>query len=403
MREFFRRHSGFGARDRRDVGDLCFHVLRHKRSMQAALRHAGQSPDDPAALLVLARAHLLPSQRRLQADSPLGPAWLARALAFDPVQAGPGVALDLPDWLLAQFTLAAGENQVGALAQALRQPASLDLRVNLARRTREQVQAALRAVGIEAGVPDAGICPPGLLRVLGAPDVERTDAYKRGDFDVQDAGSQVLARLSGARRNDTIVDLCAGAGGKTLAMADLTRDTGNLYAVDQSARRLAQLQPRLQRAGLRSVRPMAIEDEHDSRLARLAGRADVVFIDAPCSGTGTLRRSPDLKWRLSAERVAELNRVQQSLLKVGARLLRPGGRLIYATCSLLVCENETVSVDFERAHPGFRRLDLTSRDRHANGANAPLLDPAHAGFRRIWPNIDGCDGYFAAGWTAADS
>ena len=287
-----------------------------------------------------------------------------------------------------------------ALAASLLGQGSLDLRVNLSRGSRQQVLASLAEDQVNAVVPADGLCPPGLLRVVDGASVESSRAFQRGEIEVQDAGSQLLARLSGARRHETIVDLCAGAGGKTLAMADMTRDTGNLYACDQSARRLARLAPRLERAGLRSVRPLAIDSEHDPKLARLTGRADLVFIDAPCSGTGTLRRSPWVKWQLNPDRVSAYGQVQQSLLAAGAQLLRPGGRLIYATCSLLIDENEAVAGAFEASHPNFERQDLFSRAGLASEPPRPSISAEHAGYCRIWPHIDGCDGYFVAGWTA---
>ena len=181
----------------------------------------------------------------------------------------------------------------------------------------------------------------------------RLDAFTRGAIEVQDEGSQLLALLLDAKRGEMVVDFCAGAGGKTLAIGAAMRSTGRLYAFDVSAHRLDALKPRLARSGLSNVHPAAIAHERDERVKRLAGKIDRVLVDAPCSGLGTLRRNPDLKWRQSPQAVAELTAKQTAILESAARLVKPGGRLVYATCSVLPEENEAIVAAFLAANPAF--------------------------------------------------
>ncbi len=183
--------------------------------------------------------------------------------------------------------------------------------------------------------------------------------YQEGRIDVQDEGSQLLSRLLGAKRSEMVCDFCAGAGGKTLAIGAMMRSTGRLYAFDVNEKRLAGLTPRMRRAGLSNVHPMAIRNEKDLRVKRLRGKFDRVLVDAPCSGTGTLRRNPDLRWRLNTKELERINELQKSILEEASKLLKDGGRLVYATCSLLKEENMDVVEAFLAQHPEFQLLNAT--------------------------------------------
>jgi 16S rRNA (cytosine967-C5)-methyltransferase len=186
-----------------------------------------------------------------------------------------------------------------------------------------------------------------------------------------------------------VVDFCAGAGGKTLLLGALMRNTGRLYAFDVSDKRLANLKPRLARSGLSNVHPARIEHERDQKIKRLAGKADRVLVDAPCSGLGTLRRNPDLKWRQSEESVAELTVKQASILEAAAKLVRPGGRLVYATCSLLAAENDEIVAGFLAKHPDFKLLPASNiLARHDIAIDGETL--------RLRPDLHNTDGFFAA-------
>ena len=207
---------------------------------------------------------------------------------------------------------------------------------------------------------------------------------------MQDEGSQLLCFLVAPKRSEMVVDFCAGAGGKTLLLGALMRSQGRLYAFDVSARRLLKLKPRLARSGLSNVHPVLIATERDSRIKRLAGKIDRVLVDAPCSGFGTLRRNPDLKWRQTPSAIDELAAKQARVLAAAATLAKPGARIVYATCSVLPEENDAIVDGFLAGHPQFDLGDATAELARAGIAldDGPLL--------RLYPHRHGCDGFFAA-------
>jgi 16S rRNA (cytosine967-C5)-methyltransferase len=215
---------------------------------------------------------------------------------------------------------------------------------------------------------------------------------------VQDEGSQLLALLTDAKRGEMVVDFCAGAGGKTLALGAAMRNTGRLYAFDTSGHRLAALKPRLARSGLSNVYPAQIADERDERVKRLAGKIDRVLVDAPCTGLGTLRRTPDLKWRQSPRAVQELQASQLAILGAAARLPAPGGRLVYATCSPLAEENEAVVQAFEASEVGREFHPLAAGELLAAAHVADAAALCSGPCLRLWPHRHRTDGFFAAAW-----
>jgi len=297
------------------------------------------------------------------------------------------VRTDLPDWLWDMLVADYDEAQAERIAHAMLNPAPLDLRVNLARTSREDARARLAAEGVEA--QPTPYSPAG-LRVTGKPAINRHAVFRDGLIEVQDEGSQVLACLLGARRGEMVADYCAGAGGKTLAVAMLMRGTGRIYAMDVSARRLAALRLRAARAGVTNVHVIALSGDNDVRAKRLAGKLDRVLVDAPCSGFGTLRRNPDLKWRHAQQAVAELTQKQRTILRAASRLVKPGGRLVYATCSILKAENEAIADEFLASSPDFESLSCEA-------VLAEQRIPLAAGPRmRLWTHLHGTDGFFAA-------
>jgi 16S rRNA (cytosine967-C5)-methyltransferase len=319
--------------------------------------------------------------------------WLTEIAKIDQSSLPEKLRHNLPDWLAGALQQQLG-NEFWPLVGALSAPAALDLRVNLIKAKREDVQAALAKVGIAA---EPTLHSPWGLRVQGKPALNKLDLFTSGAIEVQDEGSQLLALLTDPKRGEMVVDFCAGAGGKTLALGAAMRSTGRLYALDVSGHRLDALKPRLARSGLSNVHPAQIAHERDDRIKRLAGKIDRVLVDAPCSGLGTLRRNPDLKWRQSPKSVAELQVKQAAILAGAARLLKPGGRLVYATCSLLAAENEEIVAAFstERA-ADFKPLaaqDLLAAAR----VDAPE-DLCDGDFLRLWPHRHGTDGFFAAVW-----
>jgi 16S rRNA (cytosine967-C5)-methyltransferase len=386
LSRFFRSHRELGQHDRAFIAETAFAVLRRLRSLEAA---AGARAPRLLVLAALVRVHGL-SARALQGIvSPEEEriAGTLRSRRADELPAA--VRADLPDWLWDRLVDQLGEAQAMQRAQGLLNPAPLDLRVNIARTTREAVLAALRKEGIECA--PTPLSPAG-IRLKGKPAINRHALFRDGLVEVQDEGSQLLAWLLGPRRGEMIADYCAGAGGKTLAMAMLMRGTGRLYAMDVSAKRLAALSPRAARAGITNVHPLALSGDRDARVKRLAGKMDRVLVDAPCSGFGTLRRNPDLKWRHAESAVAELAAKQARILESAAGLVKPGGRLVYATCSILREENEAVAAEFARKHPEFRALSCREL------LSAQRIDLDIGEYLRLWPDLHRTDGFFAAGF-----
>lgn len=379
---FFRTRRGLGPAERAFVADTVYAVLRRLRSLTRA---AGSAAPRALVLAALVRERGY-SARALDRVLEDGEAErLARMRAFDARSLPPAERHDLPDWLWARLVAQEGEAEAGALARALLDPAPLDLRVNLARLSREEALARLGLAAVPTPYSPAG------LRVQGRPAIHRHPLFREGALEVQDEGSQLLAYLVAPRRGEMVADFCAGAGGKALALAMLMRGTGRVYAMDVAARRLAQLAPRAARAGVSDIHPIVLSGENDARVKRLAGKLDRVLVDAPCTGFGTLRRNPDLKWRHAESAVAEMAAKQSRILRAAARLVKPGGRLVYATCSLLREENDDVADAFlEEASGGFVPLhcgELLAAQRIALDTGPRL---------RLRPHRHGTDGFFAA-------
>ncbi len=280
-----------------------------------------------------------------------------------------------------------GEGEALKIAQGMLNAAPLDLRANIARQDRDTTLARLAEDGMEAS--PTPFSPAG-IRLAGKPAINRHRLFTEGLVEVQDEGSQLLAWLLAPRRGEMVADYCAGAGGKTLALAMLMRGTGRIYAMDVSAKRLGALGPRAARAQVTSIHPIALSGDNDARAKRLAGKIDRVLVDAPCSGFGTLRRNPDLKWRHGPGAIAELSEKQSRILESAARLVKPGGRLIYATCSILRAENEAVVDAFAAGRPEFKQLSCAELLR----AQRIAVDTGER--LRLWPHAHNTDGFFAA-------
>lgn len=302
---------------------------------------------------------------------------------------------NLPEWMVSPLKAQVGEG-FWSLVESLNKSAALDLRVNDWLSKRQEVQAQLKELGIKSSLTPMS---PWGLRISGKPPLADLAPYKSGLIEVQDEGSQMLALLLDAKRGEMVVDFCAGAGGKTLAMGASMRNTGRLYAFDTSAHRLDALKPRLAKSQLSNVHPAVIAHERDERVKRLSGKIDRVLVDAPCSGLGTIRRNPDLKWRQSPSSVAELGVKQRSILQSAAKLLKVGGRLVYATCSFLVEENEQIAQEFSLAHAGFRPLLVSELLTQLKVEQALTLCTPDGMYLRLWPHLHQCDGFFAAAWV----
>jgi len=387
--DFFREHRALGSRERHTLAETTYTVLRQRLLFQHLAQSGKGEMERRLAILAwqgndgFLRAALNEAEQH----------WIAQVQAVDRSALPEKLRHNLPEWLAERLHAELGED-FWPFVESMNAAAPLDLRVNTFKAKRDEVKAALAAVGVEA--EPTPFSPLG-LRIQGKPALHKLDVFTRGDVEVQDEGSQLLALMVDAKRGEMVVDFCAGAGGKTLALGAAMRNTGRLYAFDTSGHRLAALKPRLARSGLSNVYPVQIAHERDDRIKRLAGKIDRVLVDAPCSGLGTLRRNPDMKWRQTPEAVEELRVKQAAILASAARLLKPGGRLVYATCSLLGVENEAIADAFDEANKAtFRRLaaDEVLAAAHVEGASALVRN----GCLRLWPHRHGTDGFFAAVW-----
>lgn len=400
---YFRAHPKMGGRDRDLVARLVYGVLHRPRWLPAVLEAwrepALAEPESagPARVrwrrLVLACA-LAEGLADVPALERLG--WGAEALALDPaiahVQTTPlplAVRADLPDAVAHALAPRLGEAEVLALGRALHRQAPVDLRINPLKLNRQDAQELLTRAGFPAR--PTPYSPVG-LRIEARGPLFQMQAFQEGGFEVQDEGSQLIAPLLAPRPGDTVVDFCAGAGGKTLHLATLMRNRGAVWALDVSAHRLGNLRPRLRRAGLDNIRALRIADENDPALERFHGQADGVLVDAPCTGTGTLRRNPEIAWRPLD--LPAMTAAQRRILAAAARLVKPGGRLVYATCSLLPQENQDAAAAFLAEHPAFRALNALAVLR---GQGLPAPDDAADGpYLHLLPHRHGTDGFFAA-------
>jgi 16S rRNA (cytosine967-C5)-methyltransferase len=390
---FFRDNRGLGPRERATLSGTVYNVLRKKLLFD----HCAPSGSGPKERRLAILGFFGPGDFLRSALSEQEKNWLDQCEKINPADLMERHRHNLPEWLVQPL-----KEQLGAefwpLAESLNRSAGLDLRVNALSAKRSEVQKELAQAGFKA--TPTPYSPLG-LRISGKPNLNKLDAFVRGAFEVQDEGSQLLAMLLDAKRGEMVVDFCAGAGGKTLAIGAGMRNTGRLYAFDTSAHRLDALKPRLARSGLSNVHPAAIAHERDERIKRLAGKIDRVLVDAPCSGLGTLRRNPDLKWRQDPALLAQLAQTQLAILQSAARLLKPGGRLVYATCSLLVQENEAVAQAFTQANPAFTALDAGHILSELKVQDATALcsgGESGQGYLRLWPHRHQTDGFFAALW-----
>jgi len=373
-----------GMLERAFIAETAYAVLRRKRLIE---RMVGVTAS-PRQKVLAALTRLQGCNQRQLADAVTGREldWLAEIKAQPEPELSVAERADLPDWLAERLLTRMSAEELLALSRGLNQPAPLDLRVNSLKATREEVLACFAAEGIEA---EACRYAPLGIRLKGRPSISRHPLYVEGKIEVQDEGSQLLGYLLAPKRGEMVVDFCAGAGGKTLLLGAMMRSTGRLYAFDVAEKRLVKLKPRVARSGLSNVHPACISGENDTKVKRLAGKIDRVLVDAPCSGLGTLRRNPDLKWRQTPESVAELTRKQADILAGAARLVKAGGRLVYATCSILPEENEAVIDAFLASHADFQRMsavDLLASQGIAIDIGTDL---------RLLPHTHGTDGFFA--------
>ena len=387
LSHFFHTHPKLGHQDRHFVAETAFAILRHLQTLRVLV---APDPANAKNLLLawLARQHNL--REFVSALTAQELVFVKAIKAKKEIPLSLAQKAELPEWIVTQFQQQFWTDEaILTLGRAMQTSAPLDLRVNTLKAKREHVIAQLQAEGINA-MPTP--YSPFGIRVASKPALQRSALFIQGHIEVQDEGSQLLGLLLAPRRHDMVVDFCAGAGGKTLLLGAIMHSTGRLYAFDINEKRLNNLKPRLKRSGLSNVYPLLIQHEHDARITRLNGKIDGVLVDAPCSGLGTLRRNPDLRFRQSLQSVNELQAKQASILQSAANLLKPGGRLVYATCSILPQENQDIIEEFLKTNPAFILQDAKT-----------LLEKQHvtvpvnsAPYLQLLPHLHQTDGFFAA-------
>jgi 16S rRNA (cytosine967-C5)-methyltransferase len=399
LRDWGLAHRFAGSGDRAAIGNLVFDALRKRASSAYAM-----GEDSPRALVfrtLVTSWGTTPEEVAALADGsrhapePLSEAELAGLNRQIPSDAPPPIRGDYPEWLQPLFERAFGERAAEAGA-ALAERAPVDLRVNTLKATREKVLKALQRFQ-----PSPTPLSPTGVRILQAqgpgrsPRVEAEAGHGKGWYEVQDEASQVAALLTGAKPKAQVIDLCAGAGGKTLALAALMQNTGQLYAYDTDRTRLRPIFERLKRAGVRNAQVLPAGDSNV--LAELRGKMDLVVIDAPCTGSGVWRRRPDAKWRLSPQTLEARLKEQAEVLEEGTPLVKPGGRIAYITCSVLPPENRDQVEAFLARHPEFKLIPWRRlwEEALAEAPPRPSVDGSEETLL-MTPLGHGTDGFFVA-------
>ena len=395
LNRYFRGRRYIGSKDRAAIITEFYAVLRSRLALEEALNHAGLTVS--ARLLWAVRGEMKGHDLNLiYTGERFQPAPLSEreqqavtvAANCDWNQFPPHIQCNTPLWLYEIFSEQWGD-QTKAQLQALNQEAPVDLRVNALKATREEMLQALNELGIN-GVE--GNHSPWAIRLNRRRAISSLELFRQGLIEVQDEGSQLLALMGQAQKGEKVIDFCAGAGGKTLSLAASMENKGQILACDVSEPRLKELRKRCQRAGVFNVRSIALNHEHDKRLKRHANSADLILIDAPCSGTGAWRRNPDARFNLTRDRLLELNELQSSILAAAAKLVKPGGRLVYATCSVLRSENEEIINKFIQNNELFQLSNVKySADRAPDWSSL-----VSHGLLATTPLLNGTDGFFAA-------
>lgn len=398
LTDWGKAHRFAGSGDRNAIGGLVYDALRRRASLAWAL-----GEDTPRTLAIGAASSAL----GLSADAviaacdgadhsppPLSDAERA-GLTRDIAEAPDAARADIPEWLWPSFSAQFGSAAVGE-GEAMARRAPADLRVNTLKSTQEKVLKALLPFGAgPCPVSPVGVRVPAPAGAQRTPNLQAEAAFQAGWFEIQDEGSQIAALLSGAGPRKQVLDLCAGAGGKTLALAALMQNTGQLYAYDADRHQLKPIFDRIKRAGVRNVQVLRAGDE--TALTALGPRFDVVLADAPCTGTGTWRRRPDAKWRLKPEALAARQAEQRSVLDRAASLVKPGGQIVYVTCSILPEENVLQVAAFLEKHGDFRVVPTGDAWAAAGQtAEVPASADGSPDALLLTPGRHGTDGFFIA-------
>ncbi len=390
LRHFFRENPLLGGQDRAFIAETVFGILRHRFFLESLTERI-----TPRSLVLayLVKFNGMNLRELTSIISESETKWLAEIKAIKLETLPLAIQAEFPEWLVEKLKQSMTDADILNLGFSLQKSAPLDLRVNTILAKRNQVLEMLSQEGIEALETPYSPCG---IRLTGKPAINRHELFLSGKIEVQDEGSQLLGYLLAPKRGEMVVDFCAGAGGKSLLLGALMNSKGRLYAFDISEKRLNNLKPRFKRSGLSNLHAQRIANENDIKVKRLAGKIDRVLVDAPCSGLGTLRRNPDLKWRQSPQSIDELKAKQAAILSAAAGLLKPGGRLVYATCSFLPEENQQVVHEFLNTHPQFSLLNCAE-------LLAQQKIPLDTGeFLQLSPLLHQTDGFFAAALTRGE-
>lgn len=401
LQRWGRTHRYAGSKDRTALNTHIYNVLRRRNELAAVIGSEAPRALALAALRVLDGlsvddialiAHEGPHAAGALTDAERSALMRAQLPGAD---APPHVRCNYPLWLKDEIAAAFGSTLEAEMA-AMAGRAPLDLRVNLLKTDRAAAQAALQKMDMMA---EETPWSPWGLRLPDRANIVASSPYREGLVEIQDEGSQLACLAAGAMPGEQIVDLCAGGGGKTLALAAAMANKGQIYACDIDARRLGRLAPRLERAGVRNVQRRLLQGWQsgpDPDLDDLNARADCVFVDAPCSGTGTWRRAPDARWRLTPENLDAYRQAQREVLDRAARLVRPGGRMVYVTCSFLPSENAAQIDRFREAHPAFAPVSWAAFWPPSLPKPPPLPKPSDGSAQglQVTPKNAGTDSFF---------
>lgn len=393
LRAFFRERRELGNKERAFIAESAYGVIRRLRYLNAVIQGSADDPED-ARKLILAWLIRIQGRSLRDLDSVLTEQqkeWAVAIKAKSTADLPLAVQADVRDWLWEKLVQQYGEQEALTICRSMFDQASLDIRVNTLKANRDDVLAQLVSENAaNQGKVVATPHSPIGIRMPQRMSIGKHPLFVDGKIEVQDEGSQLLSYLLAPKRGQMVADLCAGAGGKTLAIGALMKNTGRLYAFDVAEKRLNNLGKRLKRSGLSNLHAQVINNENDLKLKRLNGKFDRVLVDAPCSGLGTLRRNPDLKWRQTEDDIKAFNQTQSRILARAASLVKPGGRVVYATCSLLRDENEAIAEAFLADNPAFKLMP-------ANEVLAKQQIALDTGeYLRLLPHLHGTDGFYAA-------
>lgn len=374
---FFRESRRLDSEDRFIVAETIYSVLRNYFKLTKTLNE-NDLKATPILLVAMALVKLLNISEHQLSGVSLPEIERVKPFALDQN------TIELPTWVYDKLLKQMTDTEILKLSKSFSHEAPLDLRVNTLKTSRDEVISELSEFKATA----CELSPFG-VRLENKIFLSKHPLFTSGSIEVQDESSQLSGLLLNPKRGEWIVDFCAGSGGKTLLIGMLMRNTGRIYAFDNNSKRLNNLTPRLARSGLSNIHPQLINDEVDSKLKRLHGKIDRVFVDAPCSGLGTMRRNPDIKFRNSIESIHELNNKQRSILHAAGKLVKKGGYLLYATCSILTEENQDIVEQFLTENSGFKIVP----------ASTVLTDKRlvrNDGYLVLLPHIHKTDGFFAA-------